>query len=128
MNHIEAWTEGRRAVAAQYDRLLMKYPCRRPAPPAHSRHVYHVYAIEVAQRDDVQRALGAAGVGTGIHYPVPVHFQQAYAEHHDGSGDLRVTEALASRFLSLPIYSELQSEQISKVVMELEKALLVEAA
>jgi dTDP-4-amino-4,6-dideoxygalactose transaminase len=128
MHHIEAWTEARRAVAAQYDRLLANYPCGRPTPPTHSRHVYHVYAIEVAQRDSVQKALSAAGISTAIHYPVPVHLQHAYADLHPGSGDLPVTEALASRFLSLPIYPELRPEQISKVATELEKALLVEAA
>ena len=126
MNYIEAWTEARRAVAAQYDRLLTKFPCGRPAR-LHSCHVYHVYAIELAQRDEVHRALGAAGVSTGIHYPVPVHLQKAYADLCRGSGNLRVTEALARRFLSLPIYPELKPEQISHVVMELEKALLIEA-
>jgi len=124
MNYIEAWTDARVAVAAQYDRLLKNYPCSRSAPGPHSRHVYHVYAVELAQRDDVQRALGAAGISTGIHYPTPVHRQTAYANLYRGSGGLPVTEALASRFLSLPIYPELQPEQISKIAMELEKALL----
>ena len=79
MDYIEAWTEARRAVASHYDRLLASSRYRRPAPPSHCRHVYHVYAIELAQRDEVQQALQAAGIGTGIHYPVPVHLQKAYA-------------------------------------------------
>ena len=128
MDHIEAWTEARRAVASHYDRLLASSRYRRPAPPSHCRHVYHVYAIELAQRDEVQKALQAAGIGTGIHYPVPVHLQKAYADLGYGPGDLPVTEALADRFLSLPIYAELRPEQVAEVVRGLEQASLVEAA
>jgi dTDP-4-amino-4,6-dideoxygalactose transaminase len=128
MDYIEAWTEGRRAVASEYDRLLASNRYRRPAPPPHSRHVYHVYAIELAHRDDMQKALHAAGIATGIHYPVPVHLQKAYADLGYGPGDFPVTEALADRFLSLPIYAELRPEQVAGVVVGLEKASLVEAA
>ena len=128
MNHIEAWTEARGGVASNYDRLLASSRCGRPAPPSHSRHVYHVYAIEVARRDDVQNALHAAGIGTGIHYPVPVHLQKAYADLGYVPGALPVTEALADRFLSLPIYAELRPEQVAEVVVALEKAALDKAA
>jgi dTDP-4-amino-4,6-dideoxygalactose transaminase len=128
MDHIEAWTEARRAVASHYDRLLASSRYRRPAPPSHCRHVYHVYAIELTQRDEVQKALQAAGIGTGIHYPVPVHLQNAYADLGYGPGDFPVTETLADRFLSLPIYAELRPEQVAVVVRGLEQASLVEAA
>lgn len=128
MNYIEAWTEARRAAASHYDRLLADHPCTRPAPPADSRHVYHVYAIATPRRDDVLAALQSAGVGAAIHYPVPVHLQQAYAGLGYGRGDLPVTEALAERFLSLPIYAELGAEQISLIVAELRKATLMKAA
>lgn len=128
MNYIEAWTEARRAVASQYDRLLADSHYGRPSPPPHARHVYHVYSIELGQRDAVQEALRTAGIGTGIHYPVPVHLQRAYADLGYGPGDLPVTEALANRFLSLPIYAELRPEQVAEVVRELERASLVEAA
>jgi dTDP-4-amino-4,6-dideoxygalactose transaminase len=128
MDYIEAWTEGRRSVASRYDRLLEKHRCMRPAPPAHSRHVYHVYAVGLARRDEAQKALQAAGIGVGIHYPVPVHLQKAYANLGYGAGDFPVTERLADEFLSLPIYAELRPEQVSKVVMELEKVALPEAA
>src|ERR1700716_3732123 len=128
MNYIEAWTEARRSIASHYDHLLEKHHCKRPAPPPHSRHVYHVYAVGLAQRDEAQKALQAAGIGTGIHYPVPVHLQKAYASLGYGAGDFPVTELLANQFLSVPIYAELRSEQVSEVVMELEKIFLVEAA
>lgn len=128
MKYIEEWTEARRAVAAQYHRLLEDHPYRRPAPPSYSRHVYHVYAIEVVERDQTQAKLQAAGISTGIHYPVPVHLQKAYADLGYKVGDLPVTELLAGRFLSLPIYAELQPNQVSTVISELEKAVLTQAA
>ena len=128
MNYIEAWTEARRSVASYYDRLLKEHRCARPAPPPHCRHVYHVYAVGLAQRDRAHKALQAAGIGVGIHYPVPVHLQRAYANLGYGAGDLPVTELLANQFLSLPIYAELRPEQVSEVVEELEKDFLAEAA
>jgi dTDP-4-amino-4,6-dideoxygalactose transaminase len=124
MDYIEDWTEGRRAVAAQYDQLLANGPCRWPASPPQSRHVYHVYAIRVADRDKVQKALETAGIGTGIHYPIPVHLQRAYSDLGHQRGDLPITEALAEEFLSLPIYAELQPDQVAEVVVELKRACL----
>jgi dTDP-4-amino-4,6-dideoxygalactose transaminase len=128
MEYIEAWTEARRVVASHYDRLLAKSRCKRPASPARYRHVYHVYAIELPRRDDVQKALHAAGIGTGIHYPIPVHLQKAYADLKYKLGDFPVTEALADRFLSLPIYAELRPAQVAEVVSALEKLPLRQAA
>jgi dTDP-4-amino-4,6-dideoxygalactose transaminase len=127
MAYIESWTEARQTVASHYDRLLARAQFKRPAPPPHCRHVYHVYAVEVEHRDQVQKALSAAGIGTGIHYPVPVHLQKAYGELGYGRGDFPVTEAIANRFLSLPIYAELQPEQVANVVLELENVSLVRA-
>jgi dTDP-4-amino-4,6-dideoxygalactose transaminase len=128
MNHIEAWTEARRSVASCYDRLLEKHRCRRPLPPPNCRHVYHVYAICLTRREEAEKGLRAAGIGYGIHYPVPVHLQGAYASLGYDAGALPITETLASQFLSLPIYAELQPEQASDVVTELEKIFVAEAA
>ena len=128
MDHIEGWTEARRAVATHYDRLLASSHYRRPARSSCCRHVYHVYAVELAQRDEVQKALQEMGIGTGIHYPVPVHLQKAYRDLGYGSGALPVTEFLADWFLSLPIYAELRPEQVAEVVRGLEQASLIEAA
>jgi dTDP-4-amino-4,6-dideoxygalactose transaminase len=127
MGYIERWTEARQAVASHYNRLLARAKFKRPAPPPHCRHGYHVYAVEVEHRDQVQKALGAAGIGTGIHYPVPVHLQKAYADLGYGRGDLPVTETLANRFLSLPIYAELEPTQVANVALELENVALVQA-
>jgi dTDP-4-amino-4,6-dideoxygalactose transaminase len=124
MGYIENWTEGRRSVAAHYDRLLGDSRCQSPAPPPDSRHVYHVYAIRVAHRDRVQEALHLASIGTSIHYPVPVHLQKAYADLGYVPGDLPVSEAVADQFLSLPIYPELRPHQVAGVVAELKRACL----
>jgi dTDP-4-amino-4,6-dideoxygalactose transaminase len=83
-----------------------------------------VYAIRVAERDKVQGALGAAGIATGIHYPIPVHLQKGYADLGYGPGDLPVTEALAREFLSLPIYSELEPDQVVEVASQVDRACL----
>jgi dTDP-4-amino-4,6-dideoxygalactose transaminase len=123
MNYIEAWTEARRAVASHYDRLLVSSSrVKRPAPPPYCQHVYHVYAVELSRRDDVQKALSEAGIGTGIHYPVPVHLQKAYMDLGYGCGDLPITESLADRILSLPIYPELGPDQVAEIVRTLVKS------
>ncbi|RYH50947.1 MAG: DegT/DnrJ/EryC1/StrS family aminotransferase [Alcaligenaceae bacterium] len=128
MNYIEAWTEGRRAAAADYDRQLAKLSIVGPQPPSYSRHVYHVYALCLPRRDETLRVLQEAGIGVGIHYPVPVHMQKAYAGLGYGAGDFPVTESLAAQFLSLPIYAELLPEQVANVVSQLEKVHLAAAA
>jgi dTDP-4-amino-4,6-dideoxygalactose transaminase len=126
MNHIESWTEARRSIAARYDRMLSDLPFAHPRPPGHSRHVYHVYAVRLPRRDDALTILQDAGIGVGIHYPVPVHLQKAYSELGPGAGDLPVTETLAKEFLSLPIYPELHPEQVAEVACGLKKVALLE--
>jgi len=121
MDYIEDWTEGRRSVARSYNRLLAGSAIQTSAPPSHSRHVYHVYAVRIPDRDRVQGALQAAGIATGIHYPVPVHLQKAYAELGYRAGDFPVTEAAANEFLSLPIYPEMRPDQVATVAMEVKK-------
>ena len=128
MDYIESWTEARRSVAAHYDRLLAKSPFARPQPPAQSRHVYHVYSIRLPRRAAVLKALQEGCIGVGIHYPIPVHLQKAYANLGYRAGDFPVTEKLADQFLSLPIYPELAPEKVGEVVRKLEKVAFVEAA
>ncbi|MBV9532186.1 MAG: DegT/DnrJ/EryC1/StrS family aminotransferase [Bradyrhizobium sp.] len=128
MNYIEAWTEARRTIAAMYNRLLAPDLYHSPELVHDGRHVFHVYAIAIGRRDEVQTTLQAAGIGTGIHYPIPVHLQTAYAGLGGQPAPLATTEALAKRFLSLPIYPELRPDQVSEVVKALDKALALQAA
>lgn len=128
MNHIESWTEARRSLAERYDQLLSDLKLAGPRPPWYSRHVYHVYAVRLSRRDEALRSLRDASIDAGIHYPVPVHLQKAYAELGYRPGDLPVTEMLASEFLSLPIYPELSPEQVAEVVSTLKTAAPLEFA
>jgi dTDP-4-amino-4,6-dideoxygalactose transaminase len=85
--HLERWTEARREHAARYNNLLVNSGVRLPEEISSNRHVYHIYAIRVPQRDMFQSALASQGVQSGIHYPVPVHLQPAYADLGHKAGD-----------------------------------------
>jgi dTDP-4-amino-4,6-dideoxygalactose transaminase len=115
LRHLEAWTEQRRLHAAEYDRLLSDTGVQIPAVTSHSRHVYHIYAVRVARRNALQQALEREAIQTGIHYPVPVHMQKAYADLGYSPGDFPVCEQLASEVLSLPMFPELASRDIDRV-------------
>lgn len=122
LRHVEAWTKARQDRAARYDALLAPHGILTPAVPAKTEeHVYHVYAIRVADRDGTRARLQQAGIATGIHYPVPVHRQGAYADLGYRQGQLPVSEALAREFLSLPIYPELSDAAVDAVAAELVK-------
>ena len=115
LRYLQKWTEGRRAVAALYDDLLADCAVVTPVRPNGLEHVYHVYAIQTAERDRVQGQLKAAGVMTNIHYPRPVHLQTAYADLGYRAGDFPVSETLGVTTLSLPMFPELSKQQIAAV-------------
>ena len=116
MAHIERWTEARRAAAARYDDLLAGSGLEVPKQLADRRHVYHVYAIRTEDRASLQAHLTDQGIGTGIHYPIPVHLQQAFAELGHGRGDFPHAESAADEVLSLPMFPEITPEQQEQVV------------
>jgi dTDP-4-amino-4,6-dideoxygalactose transaminase len=128
LKHLEAWTETRRAHARRYDALLPQTGVGMPAPTFDSRHVYHVYAVRVRDRDAVQRRLALAGIATGIHYPTPVHLQPAYADIGYHRGDFPLAESLAAETLSLPMYPELLPDQVGRVAETLGAMATVEEA
>jgi dTDP-4-amino-4,6-dideoxygalactose transaminase len=107
LRHLEAWTEARRAHAARYDELLAGSGIVTPQAMPYARHVYHVYAIRVADRSAVQQDLHSGGIQTGIHYPIPVHLLPAYCDLGYQPGDFPVSEQVAREELSLPMYAEL---------------------
>jgi dTDP-4-amino-4,6-dideoxygalactose transaminase len=121
MKYIEAWTEARRAVAARYDAQLPEIGVRSPVALPERRHVYHIYAIRDAQRDALQTFLHDNGVSTGIHYPIPVHLQRAFAELGHKEGDFPHSEAAAREVLSLPMYPELPPDQQDLVIAALKQ-------
>lgn len=121
LGYIEAWTEARRFIAAQYDGALRGRGLEHPRPPGHSRHVYHIYAVRIPRRDDALEMLRSAGIGVGVHYAVPVHLQKRYVELGYHVGDLPVSERIASECLSLPIYPELPPDKVGVVAAEVTK-------
>ena len=116
LRHLEAWTEARRTHAKQYDRLLAQSSVvKAPQAMSWARHVYHVYAVRSASRDQLAAALQQQGVQTGIHYPIPVHMQRAYASLGYKPGDFPLAEQAANEVLSLPMFPELTEAQIDAV-------------
>lgn len=119
MGYIEQWTESRRRLAARYDEHLGALGYRTPASPADLRHVYHVYAIRSTRRDELQAFLQERDVATNIHYPIPVHLQQAFAELGHTRGDFPHAEAAADEMLSLPLFPEMTDDQQDVVIAAL---------
>ncbi len=107
LRHLEEWNEQRRQAAARYADLLSGVIL--PYEPDWSRAVYHLYVIRVPGRDRLQEHLSTAGIGTALHYPVPLHRQNAYSSMRFGR--LPVTERVASEILSLPMFPQLQPAQ-----------------
>src|SRR5205823_322469 len=123
LKHLDAWNARRRAIAAQYGALLSGVGVRTPEIPTGGRHVFYAYAIRVpdGRRDALRKYLAEHGVGTQIHYPVPIHLQEAAQFLGYRKGDLPVTERVADEVLSLPMYAELtdaQAEQVASAVKE----------
>jgi dTDP-4-amino-4,6-dideoxygalactose transaminase len=115
LRHLDAWNEARRRHAAAYDARLCEIGIK-PAPClSNEGHVYHLYVIEVEQREQVAAKLRDRGVATGIHYPIPIHLQPAYADLGLSPGAFAQTERGAGRVLSLPMFPELTDEQIELV-------------
>jgi dTDP-4-amino-4,6-dideoxygalactose transaminase len=128
LRHLARWNERRRQVAAWYAEALAPLADEIELPheaPWTVEHVYHLYVVRVlrASRDAVLKRLHAAGIGAGIHYPIPIHRQEAYAELGFGTGSFLTTEALALRILSLPMYAEMSREQVETVARALREAL-----
>ena len=115
LNHLERWTANRRAHAARYDAALEPRGFQVMKAPAGGRCAYHLYVVQVANREAVQAHLNDHGIATGIHYPVPVHRQPALSHLGHGEGFLPVTEALARRTVSLPLCGSLQAADVDRV-------------
>ena len=119
LSHLKSWNEKRQIKAAEYNRLLAKTAAvSLPFEPSWSRGVYHLYVIRTTDRDGLMKHLKDAGIGSGIHYPVPLHFQKAYLSFNYSASDFPVTESAAGEILSLPMYPQLGSEQQARVAAE----------
>ena len=120
--HLSAWNAQRRKRAEAYRQTLLGFDgLILPDEPDWSNAVYHLYVVRVQNRDDVQRHLKETGIGTGIHYPIPLHLQKAYVHLGYQKGDFPVAERLAPEILSLPMYPQLDVAQQTLVCGTLEQ-------
>lgn len=125
---LDAWNAARVQQARLYTELLNELPVKLPAHYNDSEAVWHCYVIECEKRDEVRPHLLEMGIETGIHYPVPVHLQRAYASLGYRTGDFPVSEELSRRCLSLPIYPELSVAQIQTVGQALREVVTFQSA
>lgn len=125
LRHLEGWNARRLAIAQHYDEVLVDTPLIRPEIPAGGRHVFHCYVVRVpgGKRDAFRDALAADGIGTGIHYPVPIHLQEAMQFLGYRKGDFPVTERVATEVVSLPMYAELTDAQVEAIADSAKRAL-----
>ena len=115
LRYLEQWTEARRAHAARYGELLGGSGVGIPSEAREVRHVYHVYAVRTNERAAVMKALAEQGIQTGIHYPVPVHLQPAYADPAYARGSFPLAEQAADEVLSLPMFAELTEDHLQTI-------------
>ncbi len=123
---LEEWNAARRRNAALYTRLLTGSGVVTPVEASDSSHVYHLYVVRASQRDALQAQLRERGIGTAIHYPIPIHLQPFYAGNGFRRGQFPVTEGLCGEILSLPMFPELTAEQVTTVVNAISTLLLHE--
>jgi dTDP-4-amino-4,6-dideoxygalactose transaminase len=125
LRHLEKGNALRRAHAKRYSEVLGGVEgISVPYASDRGEHVYHVYAIRTRSRDELMRRLSEQGVATGIHYPIPVHLQQAYAGLGYGEGAFPIAERCALEFASLPMFPELTADQVERVASATKEAVL----
>ena len=123
LRRLDEWNAARRRHAALYDSLLGDSELELPRTRPDVEHVYHLYVVHTDGRDQVLAALRAQGIGAALHYPVPIHLQEAYRDRGCGRGSFPVTERAAGRLLSLPMYPELTEEQVRRVANSVANAV-----
>lgn len=118
LKHLPKWTEQRRQAAGRYRDLFRNAngsSLHLPYEPLWAKPVYHLFVIRVSNRDGLQKQMTAADIGTGIHYPIPLHLQKAYSGMGQGVGAFPVCERVASEILSLPMYPGLEAGQQQRI-------------
>ena len=125
LRHLDEWTEKRRVIAKLYNQYLGDTIAKLPSENPYSKHVYHLYVVRVPARDNVANYLNNQGIGSGIHYPVPLHLQPALSYLGYQVGDLPHAELAAKEVMSLPIFPEMKESQVTTVSNTLRQALSV---
>jgi dTDP-4-amino-4,6-dideoxygalactose transaminase len=120
LNYLQEWTLQRQYIAAQYNELLKGVgDLVLPVVASEATHVYHLYVIRTAQRDALQTYLKQHGIGTLIHYPIPVHLQEAYQSLGHSKGSYPLAEAIASTCLSLPVWPGMNTGEVEQVAQKI---------
>ncbi len=123
LNHLNRWIEMRRKNAKIYDEMLKDCDAAIPIEKDYNKHVYHLYVIRVKNRQKLIEHLSSNNIQTGIHYPTPIHLQEAYSHLNYKKGSFPIAEQYANEILSLPMYPELKEEEISLVAKSIKKFL-----
>ena len=123
LRHLDEWTNRRRRIAQRYDEALDGIGLQLPREMEYARHVYHLYTVRVRERDGLQKLLAADGIATGVHYPIPIHLQPAWADLGYAAGAFPEAERAAGDVLSLPLYPEMTDEQVETVVSSVRRAV-----
>ncbi len=123
LKHLNAWTEARRRLADRYLAALADLPLTLPVEAPDCRHVWHLFVVRHADRDRIRLQLEEKRIQTGLHYPVPVHLQKAYAHLGHRPGDFPITERIARECFTLPLYPELSDANQDRVVQALYEIL-----
>jgi dTDP-4-amino-4,6-dideoxygalactose transaminase len=123
LKHLERWTEARIALAEKYLDLLGDLPIDLPVRREDRRHVWHLFVARHPRRDEIREQLEQRGIQTGLHYPIPLHLQKAYAHLGYAAGDFPVSERIGRECFTLPLFPEMTGVQQAAVALALEEVL-----
>jgi dTDP-4-amino-4,6-dideoxygalactose transaminase len=121
LKYLDQWNEQRRQAAVYYSTVLAGTGLTLPPEMPCAKHVYHLYVVQADGRDGLREQLASAGIESGLHYPVPLHLQEAFQYLNYSKGDFPVTERVTSRILSLPMYPGISCESIDQMAVELQE-------
>jgi dTDP-4-amino-4,6-dideoxygalactose transaminase len=129
LKHLAKWNAQRQELAREYNALFSSTDSDLATPfePTWSKAVYHLYVVRVQSREQLQSDLAKAGIGTGIHYPVPLHLQKAYSHLGYQNGDFPVAERVAPEIVSLPMFPQMTSIQLQAVVQAVRQSVAPKA-
>jgi dTDP-4-amino-4,6-dideoxygalactose transaminase len=123
LRHLDDWNARRTAIAARYTAELADAKLVLPEVPEWADPIWHQYVVQYAERDNLQKSLKEAGIGTQIHYPIPPHLQMAYRNAGYARGQFSIAESMADRLLSLPMGPQLDDASVTVVIEALKAAI-----
>jgi len=123
LRHLDKWIGMRRKNAEIYNEMLSDCDVITPLEQEYNKHAYHLYVIRIKNREKLMDYLNSKDIQTGVHYPIPIHLQEAYAHLNYRKGSFPIAEQYADEILSLPMYPELKEEEITEVVKSIKEFL-----